>query len=116
MLALIQVKAWVNFDGDATLAVRDSHNVASVDDDGTGFYTVNFSNNMASVNYTVSFTGYYGVNNGVGTQWGEYPLAFCNQQSSSSLQAVDSLGFTTVQTWTTSPVDCEEAQLIIFGD
>ena len=44
-------KAWVNFNGTGTLAVRDSHNVSSVTDNTTGQYTINFSNNMANANY-----------------------------------------------------------------
>ena len=45
-------KAWVHFNGTGTLVVRDSHNVSSVTDVGTGFYQVNFSNVMASTYYT----------------------------------------------------------------
>ena len=44
-------KAWVNFNGTGTVAIRDSHNVSSITDDGTGLYRVNFTNNMANVNY-----------------------------------------------------------------
>jgi len=44
-------KAWVHFNGTGTLAVRDSHNVSSVTDVGTGSYKVNFSNVMASTYY-----------------------------------------------------------------
>ena len=49
--------AWVNFDGTGTVAVRDSMNVASLADNGTGDYTVNFSNSMASVGYSWSAGG-----------------------------------------------------------
>ena len=41
-------KVWVNFDGSGTIATRDSNNVSSLTDDGTGKYTVNISNNMAN--------------------------------------------------------------------
>ena len=44
--------AWVNFNGTGTIAVRDSVNVASLTDNGTGNYTVNFSNNMGNTNYS----------------------------------------------------------------
>jgi hypothetical protein len=36
-------KAWVNFNGTGTIAARDSENVSSLTDNGTGDYTVNFS-------------------------------------------------------------------------
>jgi hypothetical protein len=44
-------KAWVNFNGKGTVAIRDSYNVSSVTDNTTGQYTINFSNNMANANY-----------------------------------------------------------------
>lgn len=43
--------AWVNFNGSGTIAARDSVNVASLTDNGTGDYDVNFSNNMGNANY-----------------------------------------------------------------
>jgi hypothetical protein len=36
--------AWVNFNGTGTIAIRDSVNVGSITDRGTGNYTVNYSN------------------------------------------------------------------------
>jgi hypothetical protein len=44
-------KAWVNFNGTGTIAARDSENVSSLTDNGTGDYTVNWSNAMANGNY-----------------------------------------------------------------
>ena len=44
-------KAWVNFNGTGTIAIRDSFNVASLTDNGTGDYSVNFSAVMANANY-----------------------------------------------------------------
>lgn len=44
-------KAWANLDGTGTIALRDSLNVASVVDNGTGNYTFNFGNNMTNANY-----------------------------------------------------------------
>ena len=44
-------KAWVNFDGSSTLAIRTSYNVASVTDNGTGDYTINFSTHMINNDY-----------------------------------------------------------------
>jgi hypothetical protein len=43
-------KAWVNFNG-SSMANRDSFNVASLTDNGTGDYTINYSNAMGNVNY-----------------------------------------------------------------
>lgn len=47
-------KAWVNFDGTGTVAIRGSGNVSSVTDNGTGDYTINFTAAMADAGYSVT--------------------------------------------------------------
>jgi hypothetical protein len=47
-------KAWVNFDGTGTIATRDSFNVASLTDQSSGTYDVNFSSNMDNNDYSPS--------------------------------------------------------------
>jgi hypothetical protein len=47
-------KAWVNLNGTGTIAARDSFNVASLTDNGTGNYTINYTTSMASGNYATS--------------------------------------------------------------
>lgn len=49
-------KCWVNFNGTGTVAIRASYNVSSITDNGTGDYTVNFTNAMADANYSVAGT------------------------------------------------------------
>ena len=49
-------RAWVLFDGKLTVAIRDSGNVSSITDNGTGLYTVNFTTAMPDVNYSVAGT------------------------------------------------------------
>tara|TARA_R100000458_G_C8127868_1_gene144084 strand:- start:78 stop:446 length:369 start_codon:yes stop_codon:yes gene_type:complete len=46
-----RAKAWVDFNGTGTLAIRDSFNVSSVTDVGTGNYTVNFPNSFPNAHY-----------------------------------------------------------------
>jgi hypothetical protein len=46
-------KAWVNFNGTGTVAIRDSYNVSSITDNGVGNYTINFTNAMPNANYAV---------------------------------------------------------------
>lgn len=46
-------KAWANFNGTGTPAIRASFNVSSIGDNGTGDYTVNFTNALADANYCV---------------------------------------------------------------
>jgi len=68
-------KAWVNFNGQGTVAIRDSYNVSSITDLGTGQYLVNFSTARSNANYVNfinvagnsdspgnSFTGHTGNN------------------------------------------------------
>ena len=45
-------RAWVNFNGTGTVAIRASGNVSSITDNGTGDYTVNFTTAMPDVNYS----------------------------------------------------------------
>jgi hypothetical protein len=47
-------RAWVNFNGTGTVAIRASGNVSSITDNGVGIYTVNFTNSMPDINYCVS--------------------------------------------------------------
>ena len=44
-------KAWVNFNGTGTVAIRESGNVSSITDNSTGEYDVNFSSSMPDANY-----------------------------------------------------------------
>ena len=49
-------KAWVNFNGTGTVAIRASGNVSSITDNGVGTYTVNFTTAMPDANYSSVFT------------------------------------------------------------
>ena len=50
-------RAWVNFNGTGTVAIRASGNVSSITDNGTGDYTVNFTTAMPDVNYSLTCGG-----------------------------------------------------------
>jgi len=56
--------AWVNFNGTSTVAIRDSENVSSITDSGTGDYTANFAVAMANTNYAASSNVEPTVSNG----------------------------------------------------
>ena len=49
-------KAWVNFNGTGTVAIRASYNVSSITDNGTGDYTINFTNALPDANYSICGT------------------------------------------------------------
>lgn len=50
-------RAWVNFNGTGTPAIRGSGNVSSITDNGTADYTVNFTTAMVDANYAVVYGG-----------------------------------------------------------
>jgi hypothetical protein len=56
-------RAWVNFNGTSTVAIRASGNVTSITDNGTGDYTVNLTTAMPDANYSIS--SLCGYNTGV---------------------------------------------------
>ncbi len=54
------VKVWINFNGTGTPAPRDSFNVGSITDNGTGSYDIVFTNAMGNANYSTQCS----LNNG----------------------------------------------------
>jgi hypothetical protein len=48
------VRAWINFNGTGTVAIRASLNITSITDNGTGDYTLNFTTAMSDANYSVA--------------------------------------------------------------
>tara|TARA_R110000803_G_scaffold4192_1_gene14352 strand:+ start:275 stop:637 length:363 start_codon:yes stop_codon:yes gene_type:complete len=56
-------KAWVNFNGTGTVAIRDSYNVSSITDEATGQYRINFAVAMTNDNY-VPISDDYSYGNG----------------------------------------------------
>jgi len=61
-------KAWVNFNGAGSVQIRAAYNVSSITDNGTGSYTVNFTNAMPDVNYSVA-GGAAASSGGQGYRW-----------------------------------------------
>lgn len=57
-----KVKAWVNFDGTGTVAIRAAYNVSSITDNGTGDYTANFTNALADANFSAVVSASDGTN------------------------------------------------------
>jgi len=70
-------RVWVNFDGTfgtspftiANGGIRDAFNVSSITDNGTGDYTVTFSNALADANYSFSVMSATGTAGYVGNHW-----------------------------------------------
>ena len=95
-LSQFTAKAWVNFNGTGTVAIRDSHNVSSITDNGVGMYTVNYSNNFANANYS----------------------AVANSNGSAGWTVTDSHAVGSLRTmyYNSGGIDTSEVNVQIFGD
>ena len=83
-------RAWVNFNGIGTVAIRDSGNVSSITDINTGRYTVNFTTAMPDINYcTVAETKYSGSGTAQQTRIGN-DATYSNDVTTTSVK-VDTL-------------------------
>ena len=60
---LYMCRAWVNFNGTGTPAIRASGNVSSITDNGTGDFTINFTTAMVDANYCTVGTCVFDFNN-----------------------------------------------------
>jgi hypothetical protein len=87
-------RAWVNFNGTGTVAIRASGNVTSITDNGTGDYTVNFTTAMPDANYSPNVN--MNINWGSGVPYG---VLLFTKLSANSAPTTASFSFTT---WTSS--------------
>jgi hypothetical protein len=85
-------KAWVNFDGTGTVAIRASFNVSSITDNGTGDYTVNFTTAMPDADYAATFGT---VRNDAAVRGGNFVCLHRDQAGGGTLPASGSLRITT---------------------
>lgn len=90
-------KAWVNFNGTGTVAIRGSFNVTSITDNGTGDYTINFTNAMPNINYCITQANQWGT---AGDMSGAYGVAGVEIARRTDAVAVGSL-----RVWATYPTD-----------
>ena len=91
-------KAWVNFDGESTVSIRDSFNVSSITDNGSGDYTINFSSSFSNDDYSCvlqhSIDPHNGTSHGVTYIYGESSqttsaIRLKNMNPSASSQGID---------------------------
>jgi len=77
-------KCWINFNGTGTIATRDSINVASHSDDGTGLYTITFTNVFGNDDYVGS--GLSREPNILSGGTAQFPTTADSDQTTSSVQ------------------------------
>ena len=82
-------RAWVNFNGTSTVAIRASGNVTSITDNGTGDYTVNFTTAMPDANYAVA--GSYFIGNSLPNR-GSTSIGLATTMSTSACQIITAYG------------------------
>ena len=96
-------KAWIKFNGTGTPSILASYNVASITDNGTGSYTINFTNNMSSANYVCACNGV--VNAGDGAH-GSVVTVISQTVSGFTIDVENSSGVNT---------DIDDIQVVVFG-
>ncbi len=96
-------KVWVNFNGTGTIAIRDSLSVSGLVDNGTGNYTVNFTNAMSSADFSALAT--CGLDSG-GSR------AFCSTDS----HATTSVAILLRQASSNNNIDAADVQSGLLGD
>jgi hypothetical protein len=82
-------RAWVNFNGTGTVAIRASGNVSSITDNGVGDYTVNFTTAMTDANYATLPTS---RSDGANTAWVALRANTTNSTSASRVNTFTSGG------------------------
>jgi hypothetical protein len=97
-------KAWVNFNGTGTVAIRASFNVSSITDNGTGNYTVNFTTAMPDANYSA-------IGSTQGSGIAGLPVISANQDNTQSATATK---IYTTTTTASSPTDLPYIAVAIF--
>jgi hypothetical protein len=66
-----RAKAWVNMNAEPAESIRDSFNVSSFTDNGTGDFVINFANALSSANYLVVNSASRGQDSGTDVcNWG----------------------------------------------
>mgnify|MGYP003143383698 CR=1 FL=1 len=104
-------RAWVNFNGTGTVAIRASANVSSITDNDTGDYTVNFTTAMEDNNYACLITG---VNRSNNSSIG-YALGYhTSDEQDASTYTTSSVRFTNKQTNNTTRIDQNPFSVAIF--
>tara|TARA_E500000305_G_scaffold109102_1_gene113258 strand:+ start:653 stop:1045 length:393 start_codon:yes stop_codon:yes gene_type:complete len=98
-------KAWVNFNGTGTIAIRDSFNVSSITDVSQGTTTITLATAMSNTNYCVGGTAGSANNSG-------FRILSCYNNLTTTTFTVDS-GFHDASPYV---FDCEYNAVLVFGD
>ena len=110
-------KAWVNFNGVGTIAIRDSFNVSSLTDNGTGDYTINLTTAMANANYCVVAMCEPSFVSGVGaTHYCVFGGASSNAFTRTTSATQIKTSYVTSTSGASASWDCVAVHVAVFGD
>jgi hypothetical protein len=96
-------RAWVNFNGTGTVAIRASFNVSSITDNGTGDYTINFTNALPDANYAAT-----ALVGGTSAAYGIRDYSDGTARTSSAFRIA------TANSSTLAPLDAAQVNLSVF--
>lgn len=99
-------KAWVNFQGTGTVAIRASYNVSSITDNGVGIYTLAFTNALEDDKYCANVSAIHNTGP-VSAQIGGPAATGPNNKSTTELQV---RALTAADTF----IDCNQVSISIF--
>ena len=104
-------KAWVNFNGTGTIAVRESFNTSGITDEGTGHYSTSFTNALTNADYVVAGTAMYSSStNAHCICYGDTNGANGEQPTASRYEVL------AIYISSVGPQDCTRVQLQTSGD
>lgn len=101
-------RAWVNFNGTGTVAIRDEFNVSGIVDNGTGDYSVVFRAPMPTNSYARSFSVNDNTNNAVNVAT-IYDAGFGGTDPT-----VDGFRFCTINSGATGILDLTQVTVAVF--
>lgn len=101
-----RAKAWINMNGQGTIAIKDSYNISSITDNGTGDYSITFTSAMANANYAYA----YGLTYTSATRESVIQL-YPNTQATTGFRILTGFSYTSP-----SSLDVPSVSVIILGD
>jgi len=101
-------RAWCNLNFVGTLSIRDSHNISSITDNGTGNVQFNFTNSMGNANFV-----YFGL---IPRQWGNKAMVAENTDSSDRTQSTSRAIIGTRDSTSGTYLDSPRVMIGVFGD
>ena len=108
-LSQFTARMWCNLNGTGTIAIRDSHNVSSIADGGTGFFTVYIDNDMANSNHVHFVTAQQDSSGNFG---GDIDYFGGLRRTPRATGGVD----LSCQQGMTNPVDPQYLMVVVFGE